>query len=339
MIDPNLLAILKSPDDNTSLCLLPGENKLISKTGIEYDIVDGIPILLPHVEDTMENTIFSRDAANIYKIDPYILNSLGLTKGEIDKIRNIINNKTSIDPVVSFMIGATSGNAYKSLQGKINKYIIPNFPLMDGKSKCLLDIGSNWGRWCISASRAGFNPIGLDPQIGALLAAKRVCKQLGISAHFVCGDARKLPFFGGCFDMVFSYSVIQHLSYEDAETVSREISQVLKSGGNSYIQMPTKIGFKGFLHRIKCGFNEAKNFDVRYWSLADLRKRFGKNIGNTKFDTDCFFGIGVQFSDIRYVKSIYKPFFVISELLRKASCIFKPITFFADSVYVKSVKN
>lgn len=340
MIDPNLLAILKSPDDDTLLNLSADGEKLISETGLEYDIVDGIPILLANCEDTMENIKYSRDAAGIYKKDHYVLNSLGLTNEEIDRLREAVkNNNNTIDPVVSFMIGATNGNAYKSLQGNVGEYSIPKFPLKEGNAKLLLDIGSNWGRWCFAASREGFNPVGLDPQIGALLAAKRVCKQLGLSAHFVCGDARKLPFREGCFDTVFSYSVIQHLSYDDAEKVSCEIGNVLKTGGVSYVQMPTKVGLKGFLHRIKNKFKESKQFEVRYWSICALREKFGKNIGRTTFETDCFFGIGLQFSDIRLVKSIYKPFFVISELLRKSSIILKPITLFADSVYVNSVKN
>jgi SAM-dependent methyltransferase len=340
MIEPKLLAILKSPDDNTKLEYIKNEEKLISKTGIKYDVVNGIPILLPLGEDTMENTKYSREAANIFKNDPYILNSLGLTDNEINDLRNVIkNNKNKIDPVAAFMIGATNGNAYKSLQGNIDNYSIPKFPLINGNNKLLLDIGSNWGRWLVSSSREGYFPVGLDPQIGALLAAKRICNQLGITAFFVCGDARKMPFNDNSFDNVFSYSVIQHLSYDDANKVSKEIKNILKSKGSSYIQMPTKIGLKGFIHRLKNKFRNPVKFEVRYWSLNKLRNYFGSNIGKTTFETDCFFGIGLQFSDIKMVKIIYKPFFIVSEFLRKISRFFYPITCFADSVYVKSVKN
>ena len=237
------------------------------------------------------------------------------------------------------MIGATNGNAYKSLQGKVYNYSIPKFPLKCGNNKLLLDIGSNWGRWLVASSREGYLPVGLDPQIGALLAAKRICTQMGIPAHFVCGDARKMPFSDDSFDTVFSYSVIQHLSYDDASKVSKEIRNILKTNGLSYIQMPTVIGLKGFLHRLKNKFRKPVKFDVRYWSLKNLRRFFGDNIERTSFETDCFFGIGLQFSDIKMVKTIYKPFFIMSELLRKTSVFFWPVNMVADSVYVKSIKN
>jgi hypothetical protein len=103
--------------------------------------------------------------------------------------------------------------------------------------------------------------------------------------------------------------------------------------------MPTLIGLKGFLHRAKNKFKPAKDFEVRYWSFSELNKRIGKNIGKTSFDVDCYFGIGLQSSDLRMIKPIYKPFFILSDILKGISKIVKPLVFLADSVFVKSVKN
>ena len=37
----------------------------------------------------------------------------------------------------------------------------------------LLDLGSSWGRWSIAAARKGYSVVGLDPSLGAVLAARR----------------------------------------------------------------------------------------------------------------------------------------------------------------------
>jgi ubiquinone/menaquinone biosynthesis C-methylase UbiE len=60
---------------------------------------------------------------------------------------------------------------------------------------------------------------------------------LGLDAEFIVGDARYLPFPSKSFDRVFSYSVLQHFSYTDASASVVEIGRVLKSGGESLIQM------------------------------------------------------------------------------------------------------
>jgi hypothetical protein len=39
------------------------------------------------------------------------------------------------------------------------------------------------------------------------------------------------------------------------------------------------------------------------------------------------------------IKQIYKPFFILSDILKGISKIVKPLVFLADSVFVKSVKN
>jgi len=339
MIDPLLLGLLKSPDDGSSLKI--SGDSLVSEKGGRFVVVDGIPILLPNKPDTMESIVHSRNGKQIFQTDPYVVDSLGLTGEEKSRLRKAIAEATEegLDPVASFMVGATCGNAYQNLRGKVQSYPIPFFPLKNGNQRILLDIGCNWGRWLVSSAREGFLPVGIDPQIGALLAAKRIAKKMGIKAHFICGDGRYLPIKDNSVDVVFSYSVIQHLSYQDAEHVSLGIAKVLKPSGFCYIQMPTKIGLKGLLHRAKKKFQEAKDFDVRYWTLNQLRKNFGDHIGKTRFETDCFFGIGLQYSDIGMVKTIYKPFFFTSEMLRKISRVLPPVTYLADSVYVKSEKR
>src|SRR5438128_9905489 len=110
-------------------------------------------------------------------------------------------------------------------------------PFSRGQS--LLDIGCNWGRWCIAAARKGYGPIGLDPSLGAIMAAKRVATEEGVDIKYIVGDTRFLPFSAATINNVFSYSVVHHLSREDAAHHAVETGRRLKPRSRSRVQMPT----------------------------------------------------------------------------------------------------
>ena len=81
-------------------------------------------------------------------------------------------------------VGATNGILYKDAIGKLDHYPIPVLRMPPGAGRRLLDIGCNWGRWSIAAARLGYRPIGIDPSLGAVLAAKRVSEKLGLDVQF-----------------------------------------------------------------------------------------------------------------------------------------------------------
>jgi SAM-dependent methyltransferase/uncharacterized protein YbaR (Trm112 family) len=321
--------------------LLLREDTLVCQDGCQYPVVNDVPImLLDDVPQTMGLVATSlRLARERNSGDDLYVESLGLTDEEKRRILELALKKTAdIDPVVSFLIGATNGNAYKSLIGKLTAYPIPNLRLPVGGNKILLDLGCNWGRWCIAAARKGYKVIGIDPSLGAVMAANRVAKQLGIEAAYVVGDARFLPFKSSAIDYIFSYSVLQHFSRQDVAQVIGEVNRVLKESGNSFIEMPTKFGLRCFYNQARRGFHDGKEFDVRYWSIPELRRLFSSKIGPTTFSVDCFFGIGLQYSDFHLMSPSLKVAVSISELLRLTSQVFNPLVWVADSVYVSSIK-
>ncbi len=331
--------ILASPIDGTPLRRVG--DTLKSDSGHEFPIVQGIPImLLPDTNDTIGAMAASRVVvaamgdSNAH--DPYYLDTLGLTPEERTRFRKEAgSHDPEIDPVAAFMIGATNGILYKNLVGRLPRYPIPHFRLADGKDKLLLDLGCNWGRWCVAAARSGFLPIGLDPQFGAVLAAKRVAEQLGVKAFFVCGDARHLPFRHDVFDTVFSYSVLQHLPPGDVLRIAHESRRVLKAGGEAFIQMPNTLGIRCLQHQIMRRFREPQGFEVRYWGLRQLRTLFEREIGATTLEIDCFFGLGLQGSDVDLMRFPFSFLVRVSELLRRLPGLL-PV---ADSVYVRSHKR
>jgi SAM-dependent methyltransferase len=199
-------------------------------------------------------------------------------------------------------------------------------------------VGCNWGRWCLSAARAGYRPIGIDPNLEAIQAAQRVAQQLGISADFVVADARHLPFRSGTFDMVFSYSVLQHFAKEDVRRCAKEFARVLKGQGTAWIQMLNRFGVRSLYHQIRRLFQPLGEFDVRYWSPGELRREFAR-IGLTTLSADGFFSANAQISDRALLRPWHRLVVALSEALRQASRSFPWLVYGADSLYISAVKG
>ena len=89
---------------------------------------------------------------------------------------------------------ATNGLLYRHLVGKLTRAPIPILSLPEGAGRILLDVGCSWGRWSIAGAQQGYLAVGIDPSLGAVLAAKRLAGRFGLQAAFVVGDATALPF-------------------------------------------------------------------------------------------------------------------------------------------------
>ena len=336
---------LVCPVDKTPLEYKDGE--LISPSGRKYPVVEGVPVMLvDNIEQTMSLVTASLERAKNNpdiidaRVENLYLESLGISEEEKKGVIQLAaNNELSIDSVVSFIIAATNGNAYIELLGKVKEYPIPDLRLPDGNGELLLDIGCNWGRWSIAASKKGYTVVGIDPSLGAVMAAKRVANQLGLPIKHVVGDARHLPFQSELFDYVFSYSVIQHFRKDNANKAICEIGRVLDSDGISLIQMPNYLGIRSLQHQLKRRFREEINFEVRYWSISELKNVFSKSIGDTDISVDCYFGLGLQKSDMKYMSPKIKIIIGASEVLRYVSTLLPFMKYVADSLYVKSQKT
>ena len=305
------------------------ENQLICPEKHIYPVYDDIPVMLvdeaevthDYINRTLEKIAQSKDSA---------VESNGSING---------SNKNEIDEYVQGEVPYTSGTMYFSVQHKLTRYPIPETRLLEGTGERLLDIGCNWGRWSIAAARKGYKPVGIDPSLDAVLAARRVSKQLGAKTDFVVGDARFLPFATDAFETVFSYSVFQHFSKENVRISLDEVVRVLKPGGKTLIQMPNRYGVRQYYNRRRRGNTEGEGFEVRYWTPSELLETFEKKIGETKMTTDCYFGLGIQASDVDLLPPHFKMVVYSSEILRKISGVFKPLMKVADSVYLESINQ
>jgi SAM-dependent methyltransferase/uncharacterized protein YbaR (Trm112 family) len=321
--DARLLPLLVCPRCHLPLAL--EDSKLTCEEGHRFALIEGIPILLlsevpqTHVEGTRSLAVAEQgDGANLPQFDV---------------------SPSSIDPFVQRAIGATNGGLYQHLVGNMTEYPIPQLRLPVGNDKLFLEIGCNWGRWCIAAAKQGYRPVGIDPSLKVIRAARRVALQLGIDAHYVVADGRHLPFADGLFGQVFSYSVLQHIPCEDVERTLREIHRVLVCGGKSLVQMPNAFGLRCAYHQLRRGFREATGFEVRYWGPRQLMSAFSAMVGSTALSVDGYFSLNPQFSDRRFLPIKYQALVWTSEMLRRASEKFPVMANFADSLYLSSIRN
>jgi SAM-dependent methyltransferase/uncharacterized protein YbaR (Trm112 family) len=333
---------LVCPRDHGPLCRR--QNLLICDAGHEYPVVQDIPImLLGDAEQTLWVAASSLEraktaAATSTGMDDYYIDTLGISDDERHHLERELSECGNVDPVVRYMVGATNGCLYKPLVGKLESVPIPDLRLPSGGGT-LLDIGCNWGRWCVAAARKGYDVVGIDPSLGAILAARRISQRLGVSARFVVADARFLPFAPGRFDVVFSYSVLQHLSIKDATAALREIGRVLREGAFSLIQMPNALGIRSLWHLLRRRFRTPRGFEVRYWTPTQLSKTFSAEIGPTRLSVDAYFGLGIQKTDAHLLPMKYRWIVHSSEVLRSLSKTMRPLVYVADSLYAESVKR
>jgi len=304
-----------------------------------YPIVQGVPVmLLDDVPHTLAIAGRSIQAASGDRTSSLFLDTLSLSDEEKQGIVALAASGGPIDPVVAHLVAATNGLMYKHLIGRLDRYPIPHLPLPAGAGRRLLDIGCSWGRWTVAASQAGYEAIGIDPSLGAVLAARRAAAQMGVSSRYLVGDARHLPFAAGSFDAAYSYSVIQHFSRADAGRSVAEIGRVLRAGGVAKVQMPTRFGLRCLYHQARRGFREGRGFEVRYWTGGELNRVFTAAIGPTRLAADCYFGIGLQAADAAILTPPLRRVLRASEWMKARSLRWPALVRVADSVFAESVK-
>ena len=324
-MDEWLIEHLACPRDHDQL-ELDGGTILRCPSGHAYPCVDGVPVLLL---DDVEPT-HSQYTRSLEQARETVANSP-------EEVNDIPVVGDTVDPFVQGIVSGTGGNLYKPLTGKLVRYPIPELPLPPATGQHFLDVGCNWGRWSLSAARKGYSCVGIDVSLDAIMSARRVSRQLGHSPLFLVADARFLPFKPNSFEVVFSYSVLQHFSKADVRRCLPEFDRVLNSPGRSLIQMPNRFGFLGLWNQAKQKLSEPGRFHVRYWGPWELRHTFRDAIGPTALAVDGYFSLGIgEVADRASLRMRHRIVVMCSDLLRRASKAIPWMTWLADSLYVES---
>ncbi len=305
--------LLACPRDRSPLELR--DDILVCGEGHEYPTVDGAPVLVHPDLAPMQLGYWA-------------------TPEEVERARGhaLAPPEGSVDPYVADLIVATHGNLYRGV-GALRRYPIPAFPLAGPRGARLLDLGCNWGRWSIAAARAGFSVVGVDPSVEAIAAATRVARQLGEDVSYAVGDARRLPFPDGTFDVVFSFSVLQHFDPIAFEEAVDEIGRVLAPRGLVFVQMANVYGPRNLLN-LALGRRPRNPFDVLYRRPSELERSFGR-IGEVSLSPQGFLTLNAQGADLDLLPRRARAVVRTSEALRRLGAP----AHVADSVWVRVQKR
>ena len=321
-LDPLCAELLVCPRDLKNLKATSG--RLWCPDGHDYPVLSRIPVML--LRDQLQTQVEGERSIS------------AAIRGE-EPPEPPLDAPDALDPFVRKTIGATTDGSHGAWIGGLGDYPIPRVDFSAASPKdCFLDLGCGWGRWCIAAARTGYRVVGIDPNLEAIMAARRVARQLGVSATYIVADARWPPFPSESFDVVHSYGVLQHFTRRDAERAVIQAARVAKPAGLVTIQWTNALGLRSLYEQARRGFRASRGFEVRYWTPSELRDMFQREVGAPHLAADGFFapnsqpgqpGIGLPHSPTAH----------LSAFLRRASERFPPLAYMADSVTVSALKR
>ena len=192
LIDEELLEIVVCPSCRSRLEATAGRLRCTSaKCGMEYDVVEGIPILLPEKlakEHQLAIDVWSKEYRILLKegsfdfIDRYALSDFALISDHI---------------------------------GRNDRQI-------------LLEMGCGRSRLSSIAAENGCKTFGLDISLDGLLLAKRFFARKGIYGHFINGDMYSIPIRSNSVDILFGGGVIEHA--KDTQRIVNAMFDIIKPG-------------------------------------------------------------------------------------------------------------
>lgn len=100
------------------------------------------------------------------------------------------------------------------------------FPARQGMD--VLDVGCGTGIQLAAYQRAGCRVCGLDASPAMLAAARR---RLGEEARLHLGDAARMPYPDGAFDLILATTVLHEMPPQVRAAVLGEMKRVLRAGG------------------------------------------------------------------------------------------------------------
>jgi SAM-dependent methyltransferase len=131
-----------------------------------------------------------------------------------------------------------------------------------------LDVGTGSGRYVPLLEAAGASVLGIDFSLAML---RRPWTELGADAvrsGRVCGDARRLPFRRGAFDLVNASLMVGDIA--DLGEWSREIARVLTAGGHLvYSDFHPSWAQRGWTRTFRDAFGTLHDISFNAHSIED----------------------------------------------------------------------
>ena len=131
--------------------------------------------------------------------------------------------------------GRGSAEAYSRWEYETGKEVLGtyarHFASLEGKR--VLDVGCGLGGKTLAYLEAGARVVGIDIEAANVAQASRFTKGRGARAEFAVGDASRLPFRDGAFDLVVANDSLEH--FADPAAALADIARVLAPGGSAVL--------------------------------------------------------------------------------------------------------
>jgi ubiquinone/menaquinone biosynthesis C-methylase UbiE len=99
----------------------------------------------------------------------------------------------------------------------------------------VIDLGCGFGRWSLVLARAGFRVLAVDISSEAMIITRERTQRESLTVATAVCAAQELSRLGIRADAVVCNSVLDHMRLTDAQEAVREIVQVLKPSGLTYV--------------------------------------------------------------------------------------------------------
>lgn len=131
--------------------------------------------------------------------------------------------------------GRESSEAYSLWEYRVGKGILESYAgrLGDLAGKRVLDIGCGLGGKTVAYAEAKARVTGVDLSAENIAKCSVFARARGVEAVFVAGDAERLPFAAGSFDVVIANDSLEH--FANPEGALRELARVLAPGGSIFL--------------------------------------------------------------------------------------------------------
>jgi ubiquinone biosynthesis O-methyltransferase len=149
--------------------------------------------------------------------------------------------------------------------------------------KRVLDVGCGDGAYSIEAAKRGAVVTGIDTSVEMLAAARRRAEEAGVRIAFVEGDARKVPFADGSFDIVLAVTVLCFV--RDADLAVREMTRVLVPGGHLVLADLGKRSLWAAERRVRSWFGSTSWRAAHFRTARELHRlieRAGLSVERTR---------------------------------------------------------
>lgn len=101
----------------------------------------------------------------------------------------------------------------------------------------ILDVGCGNGNHVKFFAEQGFDVSGIDISEEAIGIAKAWMNHHKLKAELTAGDAENLPYEDESFDVVVSNGVLDHVSFQKAKNMMKEIRRVMVPGGFVHLRL------------------------------------------------------------------------------------------------------